>query len=88
MNDLIWSMHAALSRMPVWVGITLVVVCTFCILAFAVRNRAFKNNRPLDGRLSYTSKDVTQVLKDLGENGRGTYALTELTLDVLFSCDI
>lgn len=82
---MIRSLHAALCDVSPWVAIALILIFVLCSQAFEARKGAFgEGNRPLDGRWSYTPADAAKLLTDLGEKKRQMYAITQLTLDVLF----
>jgi hypothetical protein len=56
-----------------------------CSLGFAVRSRELGLGHDIpDAQRWYTPEQLKQLLEDLGEKGRATYALTECTLDFLF----
>lgn len=64
----------------------LFIVCVVCNLGFWWRNNALgKTIVTFDGRKTgYTPEEAKQLLADLGPDGRRTYVLTQITLDLIF----
>ena len=64
----------------------LVFVGLLCLIGFDRRASYFgEQNKALDGRYDgYTRQDAHDLFHNIGPNGREVYAITELTLDVIF----
>src|SRR5262250_3398711 len=79
------SFHLALREASPWLAVSLVLLFLLCSQGFEARRRALgEGNDALDGRWSYTPSDATKLFHDLGERKRHVYAITEVTLDLLF----
>ena len=82
MDALYWQVKA-LAALPV----ILLLIGAILLLsrAFAWRRKTLGiQNRILDSRLWYTPADAHQFFQAIGARGRRLYAVTQITLDVLF----
>jgi hypothetical protein len=80
------SFHSSLEHLATWPIVALLfIVFIMCAQGFEWRRKILGyDNRALDGRFWYSPDDACNFLRNIGENGRRLYAVTELTLDVLF----
>lgn len=69
-----------------WPGFSLLVVaCLLCVIGFSWRTEALGPcNVVLDARGWYTPTEAYTLLDDLGAGGRHLYAVTQVTLDLVF----
>ena len=83
MYDAIYRCIEQVATWP-WVAL-LFTFFLLCLWGFEWRQKKLGyGNRILDGRSRYSPKDVRQFFQAIGADGRRLYAITELTLDVLF----
>jgi hypothetical protein len=85
---------ALLDRVGTWRGIAiLVLLCLGCFYGFGVRLEklaTYSGGKPLaqikilDARFWYTPADARSFFGNLGAAGRKAYAISELTLDLVF----
>ena len=86
------SWYDCLATSANWWTIALALTLTFvCILGFNGRTLALrregrlgKGEKLLDGRWWYTPADAGALLCKLGKDGRRLYAVSEVTLDLIF----
>jgi hypothetical protein len=80
------SFYNLLERFATWPIVALLfVLFLLCAQGFEWRRKALGYENPgLDGRYWYSPDEARDFLRDIGERGRGIYATTELTLDILF----
>lgn len=83
MYDKIFRM---LKRIATWRGFAILFILFFlATLGFEARQKRLGcENRSLDGRGWYSPGEAHAFLTAIGEGGRQLYAITEVTLDVLF----
>ena len=79
-------LYQTIERLATWpVTALLVIVMLLCSQGFTWRSGALGYEiRTLDVRGWYTPEDVQQLMAELGESGRQLYAITEVTLDLVF----
>src|SRR5262245_58664301 len=65
-----------------WI-VSLLCVFGLCVIGFSVRSQ-FLGTKPLAARLWYEPSAVQQFLADLGPAGRNLYAITQVSLDMVF----
>jgi hypothetical protein len=88
MRDVIYQQLDRFATLPVF--ITLLVLFGLCLLGFRWRAKALNERAggkeivTFDGRYAYTPKEAHDLLEMMGERGRRFYALTEMTLDLVF----
>lgn len=69
-----WPVYIALG--VIWLG---------CFAGFQLRSKKLNGVKVFDPRRKgYTPAEAKQILDDLGPDGRRLYAITQLTLDVVF----
>lgn len=80
------SLHSLLEHFATWPAVALLfILFIMCAQGFEWRHKTLGyENRALDGRFWYSPDDASNFLRNIGENGRRIYAVTELTLDILF----
>jgi hypothetical protein len=80
------SLHSSLERFATWPAVALLfILFIMCAEGFELRRKSLGyENRALDGRFWYSPDDASDFLRAIGEHGRRIYAVTELTLDILF----
>jgi hypothetical protein len=88
MRDVIYQQ---LDRFATWpVFIILAVLCFLCFLGFRWRAKALNERAggkeivTFDGRYAYTPQEAHDLLEMMGKRGRPFYALTQMTLDLVF----
>jgi hypothetical protein len=88
MRDVIYQQ---LDRFATWpVFILLLVLCGLCLLGFQWRAKALNERAggkeivTFDGRYAYTPEEARDLLEMMGERGRPFYAVTQMTLDLVF----
>jgi hypothetical protein len=79
-------LHARVARVATWPAVALLFLAFLaCTQAFQWRQKALGHDHELlDVRRWYTPGEAQKLLDDLGPAGRRTYAVTQLTLDVVF----
>jgi hypothetical protein len=78
-------LYAFFDRLAAWPILALLVIAlVFGLQAFTARSAALHYVKVLDVRSFYTPSDVQQLMQALGPQGRNLYAITEVTLDLLF----
>ena len=84
--NVIETLHRRLIRLAAWPAIALLfVVYLLCTQGFDARRAALGYGiRTLDVRFAYTPATAQQLFEALGSGGRHLYALTEVTLDLIF----
>lgn len=85
------AIYRLLDRFATWpVFILLVVLFFLCFLGFRWRAKALNERAggkeivTFDARHAYTPEEARDLLEMMGERGRPFYALTEMTLDLIF----
>lgn len=80
------ALHKWLTRWATWPVIALLFIAyVLCTQGFDARRAALGYGlRVLDVRFAYTPADVQHLFEALGAGGRSLYALTEVTLDLVF----
>lgn len=80
------SLFQSLIQYGSWpVYLALIVVWILCYFGFQFRAKKLNGVKVFDGRRKgYTAAEAKQILDDLGPDGRRLYAITQLTLDVVF----
>ncbi len=78
--------HRFVGRFATWpVAALLFLAFVILMLGFTARSARLGSTPPvLDTRLWYTPAEVQTLFDKLGADGRSFYALTEITLDLLF----
>lgn len=87
MRDVIYQQLDRIATWPIFA--LLVVLFILCTLGFQWRNRVIREIAGHDVKLfdirdSYTPDEAREMLKTIGERGRRIYAITQLTLDLVF----
>ena len=87
MRDFIYQQLDRIATWPIFA--LLVVLFILCTLGFQWRSKAMReiagrDVRPFDVRDSYTPDEARELLETMGERGRRIYAITQLTLDLVF----
>ena len=80
------ALHKWLARLSAWPVIALLFIAyLLCTQGFDVWHAALGYElRILDVRFAYTPEDARLLFEALGAGGRSLYALTEVTLDLVF----
>lgn len=80
------SLHSSLTHLATWPAVALLfILFLLCAQGFEWRQKTLGyENRALDGRFWYSPDDARDFLRNIGTDGRRIYAVTELTLDILF----
>jgi hypothetical protein len=80
------SLHSTLELFATWPVVALLFILVIvCNLGFEWRRKKLGcENRPLDGRFWYSPEDASTFLNNIEKKGQRIYAVTELTLDILF----
>lgn len=80
------SLHSALEHFATWPAVALLfILFIMCAQGFEWRRKTLGyENLALDGRFWYSPDDANDFLRNIGAVGRRIYAVTELTLDILF----
>src|SRR5215210_5228743 len=88
MLDFIYRQLDRFANWPVF--IVLAVLWVLCYLGFRWRAKALneyaggKEIVTFDGRYAYTPEEAHDLLEMMGERGRPFYAITQMTLDLIF----
>jgi hypothetical protein len=79
-----WNMiYGLVARMANWPVLALLfVIFLLCISGFEQRRKAIGDT--LESSIWYTPDKASKVLQAMGEHGRNIYAITEITLDLIF----
>jgi hypothetical protein len=80
------SLHAFFDRLATWPVLALLIILfVLGTQAFTARRDALGyQNQVLDARTFYNPDDVQKLMEALGPQGRNLFAITELTLDLIF----
>ena len=80
------SLHSSFAHFATWPIVALLfIVFLICTQGFEWRRKTLGyETRALDGRFWYSPAEARDFLHHIGPNGRRIYAVTELTLDILF----
>jgi hypothetical protein len=80
------SLHSSLAHFATWPVVALLfVLFLICSQGFEWRRKRLGyETRTLDARFWYSPTDASDFLCGIGPDGRRIYAVTELTLDILF----
>lgn len=87
MRDVIYQQLDRIATWPIFA--LLVVLFILCTLGFQWRSKVMReiaghDVRLFDIRCSYTPDEARELLNTIGERGRRIYAITQLTLDLVF----
>jgi hypothetical protein len=87
MRDVIYHQLDGIATLPVFA--LLVVLFVLCNLGFQWRSKVMReiaghDVKLFDIRESYTPDEARELLKTIDERGRRIYAITQLTLDLVF----
>lgn len=87
MRDVIYQQLDRIATWPIFA--LLVVLFILCILGFQWRGKVMReiaghDVKLFDVRDSYTPDEARELLKTIDERGRRIYAITQLTLDLVF----
>lgn len=84
-------MHQQLDHVATWPAFALLfILFVLCSLGFEWRKKVIKRAAGgkdvivFDGRYSYTPDEARDLLEMIGERGRRIYAITQVTLDLVF----
>lgn len=80
------AFHKWFARLSTWPVMALLFIAyLLCTQGFSARHAALGYElRLLDVRFGYTPEDARRLFEALGASGRNLYALTEVTLDLVF----